>query len=467
MMKKLVALFLTVCMLLTLVACTSGEQSKEPSQAEPSNQEETQTPDEAPQQPTEAEPEEPETSEEKVVLRFWQAGADTADATNIMSQLLTEFMLENPNILVEYQAFPWANDPHVTFQTAIASGDVADLLVVGSPLDQQLASNGQILPLTDLLDQEVKDDLMDIFATECTYVGTNESMQGQFVSMPLFGDARTILYNKAIFDAKGLPYPDESLTHEEFIQLARDLTGELNGKMVYGFGTSARYASQYLNFVWNYGGDILNADYTAPGTDTDAWKKGITDYMIFFDEGLTPPGSDAMSLADMLTMFQNGEIAMMIATSDYCKVLQTCEATDGYNPENLGVGIMPHEDFQTAYGGADVMVIPASTEHPQEAAKLINFLLRTDNQLAYAKQVGFFPAVKSAAEDTYYTSDPSRAAFADALNNGRFYVKTSYSSGITSILRATIQELIAGNTDFDGYIESVTSQLQALIDENS
>ena len=81
--------------------------------------------------------------------------------------------------------------------------------------------------------------------------------------------------------------------------------------------------------------------------------------------------------------------------------------------------------------------------------------------------VGFFPAVKSAAENEYYTSDPSRVAFLDAVNNSRFYVKTSYSSGVTEILRATIQELIAGNTTFDQYIDSVTSQLQTLIDENS
>ena len=146
-----------------------------------------------------------------------------------------------------------------------------------------------------------------------------------------------------------------------------------------------------MNFVWNYGGDILNADYTAPGTDTDAWKQGIQDYMTFYEEGLTPPGSEAMSLEDTLTMFQNGEIAMMVATSDYCKLLQTCEPTDGYDPANLGVGIMPHEEYQTAYGGADVLVIPTAAQHPEEAARLINFLLRSDNQLEYAMAVGFFP----------------------------------------------------------------------------
>ncbi len=458
-MKKTIALLLALCLMLSLAACgssTSTETTAGGSATETAGDD-----------GTSSETEGNTSTSEKVVIRFWQAGADTVDATNVMSELLTQFMIENPDIIVEYQAFPWANDPHTTFQTAIAGGDVADVLVVGSPLDQQLFANGQTLALNDYIDQDIIDDLMDVFANECLYVGTDESLEGQFVSMPLYGDARTLLYNKAIFDELGLDYPDESMTHEEFIQLARDLTGELNGKMVYGFGTSAYYSSQYLNFIWNYGGDILTEDYSAPATDTDAWKQGISDYLVFYEEGLTPPGSEAMKLADLLTMFQNGEIAMMVATSDYCTTLRTCEATDGYDPANLGVGIMPHEDYQTAYGGADVLVIPASTEHPEEAARLINFLLREDNQLTYAKAVGFFPAVKSAGEDEYFTSDELRAGFIDALNNSRFYVKTSYSSGVTTILRSTIQELIGGTIDFNEYIDSVTSQLQYLIDENS
>ena len=140
-----------------------------------------------------------------MTIRFWQAGGDTAGATEVMTSLLNKFMEENEDIVVEYQAYPWANDPHTIFQTAIAGNDVADLLVVGSPLDQQLASNGQVLPLTDMIEQETLDDLMDVFANECIYVGTNEDMQDEYISMPLYGDARTLLYNKAIFDAKDLP----------------------------------------------------------------------------------------------------------------------------------------------------------------------------------------------------------------------------------------------------------------------
>lgn len=448
-MKKLMVILLALCTVVSLTACSQGGGISSTGGSSLSSTGESSSSPES-------------VSTEQTVLRFWQAGADTADATNIMSELLTQFMKENPGIIVEYQAYPWANEPHTAFQTAIAGGDVADLLIVGSPFDFVLAESGQILPLDEYIDDDVKEDLMGVFANECIYYGENADLTDKYISMPLFGDARTILYNKEIFDAAGVDYPDKSWTHEELIEAARKLTGTINGKQVYGFTTSANYASQYMTFIWNYGGNVLNEANTAAITDGEEWRKGIENYMTFFNENLTPPGSEAMSLADQLTMFMNDEVAMMVATSDYAKEIQNSE---DFGSEKLGVGIMPHEDYQTAFAGADVFVIPAQSQHPQEAGKLINFLLQTENQLKYAKTVGFFPSVQSAANDSYYTGDPTRAAFADAVNHGRFYVKTAFSAGVTPILRANIQELIAGNIDMDRYIENITGEINALIAE--
>lgn len=70
---------------------------------------------------------------------------------------------------------------------------------------------------------------MGVFANECVYEGEGD-LSGKYISMPLYGDARTIFYNKAIFDEAGVEYPEESWTHEEFIEAARKLTGTYGGK---------------------------------------------------------------------------------------------------------------------------------------------------------------------------------------------------------------------------------------------
>ena len=234
---------------------------------------------------------------------------------------------------------------------------------------------------------------------------------------------------------------------------------------MYGFGTSATYCSQYLPFIWNYGGSILTEDGTAPTIDTEEWKKGIEYYLTFFEEGLTPPGSESCQLSDTLALFMDGQVAMMIATSDYAREIQNSEE---FGAEKLGVGIVPHDKYQTAQAGADVMVIPSMARHPEEAGRLINFLLQTENQLEYAKTVGFFPAVKSAAQDPYYLEDPTRAAFADAVDHGKFWIKGTFSGGVAPILKAGIQDLILGNIgSVEEYQKSMQEQVTALIAESN
>ena len=449
-MKKLLTLLLIVLMMSAIIGC----QSQTPSETEATNTGTT-----AEQSTSNTKPE-AEPAGEPVTIRFWQAGADTSDATNVMNKLLLEFMKENKDIMVEYQAVPWSNEPHTVFQTAIAGNDVADLLIVGSPFDFAMATSGTLQSLDPFLDKAVIDDLMPV-AKEGIYAGKNASLTGRYISVPLFVDARVILYNKEIFDKAGVTYPDTSWTHEEFLSNAEKLTGTFDGKKVYGFGTSARYASQYITFVWNLGGDVLDEGQTKAATNNDIWRTAITYYLNFYKKGLTPPGSEAMALADMQAMFANGEIAMMVATSDYANELKNDEKFGS----KLAIGIMPHADKQTAFAGSDVFVIPAISKNPEAAGRLINFMLKTENQLEYVKNVGFFPAVKSAANDAYFSSDPIKAGFAEGIKIGKFYVKHEISGSCTTILRAQMQQLIGGQITLDQFLANTENEINAALAE--
>ena len=164
-MKKLLAVLMVLCMLISLAACGAEKpaETDPPKVDDPVVQED----------PKPTEPKDPD----PVTIRFWQAGGDTVDASTVMRTLLDVFEAKYPWITVEYQAIPWSNDPHVMFQTGIAGGDIADLLVVGSPLDFQLSNEGALIPLDDLLSAEVKADISDVLMNECTYTGSeNDEM---------------------------------------------------------------------------------------------------------------------------------------------------------------------------------------------------------------------------------------------------------------------------------------------------
>ena len=452
-MKKLLAILLALCMLLSLAAC--GAAPAEPAPTEAPKAEAPK--DEAPQEEAPAAPAEP------VTLRFWQAGGDTVGASSVMRLLLDKFELQNPGITVEYQAIPWSNDPHVQFQTGIAGGDIADVLVVGSPLDFQLAGEGAVLALDDLLDDSVKADISEVLLNECIYAGSaNPDMTGKIMSLPLYTGTRAIMYNKEIFDYFGVPYPTEQMTHAELLEMARKLTGDMDGKKVYGYGTRATTSEQYLNFAWNYGAVLVDPATWKAGTDSEAWRKGIEDYLKFYTEELTPPGSVAMDGTTLFNMFANGEIAMFCGAVDYAIELVNA----GWTEEKLGIAALPGETYATCYCGADVLVVPNKGDATQTeaAAKLLNYLMSTEAQATYCKNVGFFPGVQSAAADPYFSEDFVQAGFA-ATTAGAHYFGNYGVPNVGTYLKANIQMLINGEVTMDEYIENVTAEIQASIDE--
>ena len=450
-MKKLLAVLMALCMLLSLAAC--GAEKPVETQAP-----ETQAPV-AQDEPKVEEPKDPD----PVTIRFWQAGGDTVGASTVMRMLLDEFEDQYPWITVEYQAIPWSNDPHVIFQTGIAGGDIADVLVVGSPLDFQLSNEGALLPLDDLLDPAVKADISDVLLNECIYTGSeNDDMVGKIMSLPLYTGTRAVMYNKEIFDFFGVPYPTEQMTHAELLEMARKLTGDMDGKKIYGYGTRATTSEQYLNFAWNYGAVLVDPATWTAGTDSEAWRKGIEDYLKFYTEGLTPEGSVAMDGATLFNMFANGEVAMLCGAVDYAQTL----VNEGWTEDKLGIAALPGEDYATCYCGADILVVPNKGEDTQTeaAALLLNYLMSAEAQATYCKVVGFFPGVQSAAADPYFSEDFVQAGFA-ATTAGAHYFGNYGVPGVGTILKANIQMLINGEVTMDEYIENVTAEIQAAIDE--
>lgn len=253
-LTKLLALALAFVMVLGLFAACAKTETPAQTPAE-TPETPAETPAETPEAPAETPQTPAEEEKEPVTIRFWQAGGDTVGASTIMRLLLDQFENEYPWITVDYQAIPWSNDPETMFSTGIASGDIADVLVVGDSRAFIFASEGNIMPLDDMLTEETKDDLIDVLKVDSVYNSNlNPDMTGKTIYVPLYGGTRTILYNKEIFDYFGVDYPTESMTHAELLEMAKQLTGDMNGTHVYGYavfgnayGGSSKYGYLYVD----------------------------------------------------------------------------------------------------------------------------------------------------------------------------------------------------------------------------
>src|SRR5258705_3369815 len=100
---------------------------------------------------------------------------------------------------------------------------------------------------------------------------------GQF-GLPRDLNVIALFYNKKMFDAASLPYPDDTWDWAKLVEVAKKLTLKgADGKVKqWGFFTETSDMENYWSsLVWQNGGDILAADRKSTVLGSDHAVRGI------------------------------------------------------------------------------------------------------------------------------------------------------------------------------------------------
>ena len=143
--------------------------------------------------------------------------------------LINAYEAANPDVNIEVIDLGSAD-----YQTALQiqlSGGGSDFDVVAVkdiPGYNNLVKAGLLQDLTPLAERDGVDT--------AAYGGIVEqvSVDGKFYELPFRSDFWVIFYNKDLFDAAGVPYPDNDMTFEEYDQIARAVTSGSGASKVYG-----------------------------------------------------------------------------------------------------------------------------------------------------------------------------------------------------------------------------------------
>ncbi len=398
-------------------------------------------------------------------ITFWFAGGDPKTDLPLVKQYIEEFE-EATGIKVKFVAIPWAEDPHTKIQVAIASGKAPDLIKLGSPFEHVLARFGVLEPLDNLIPDEVVEAFIPAVLEDSRYqASTPKGLKGKLISVPYFTDVRTVLYRKDIFAERGVPEPAD-WTWDDFAKYAQQLTFDRDGDGqidVYGFGTSGRYASQWVTFAWQAGGRILDEN-GYPAVNSPEFIEGVKFYWDLFNTyKVVPPGAVTANLWDIgRKMLAEGKVAMYVDCGDSAKVLYE-ELGD-----KLGVGLLPKHPVtgkRTAFSGADSFVIPRQSRHKEEAAQLLLWLIDKDRMLEYCKVSGFLPARQDAADDPSFAEDPIKSMYIKQLGDSRGWIKHPEASFIARTLRAEIQDALSGKRSVEEALNRAQEAILAYLQE--
>ncbi len=231
--------------------------------------------------------------------------ATFGDATELTNQqkILDAFQSMEPKIKVKLSVSDW-DTYWDKLQTALAGGNAPDVFVMDGPLFPDYQTRDQLLDLTPLIARDGFDtgQLADLGVKDFT------ASDGHLYGLPRDLSTIALYYNKTMFDAAGIPYPDGTWNWDKLVEVAKKLTTTSGGATQWGFYTETTDMENYWSsLVWQAGGDIVGPDKKTLLVDSDKAAAGIQflQDLIYKSKVMaqpTPGGSG--------DLFENGQAAM-------------------------------------------------------------------------------------------------------------------------------------------------------------
>jgi len=335
-----------------------------------------------------------------ITYGFW----DTAQEDAINAQI-EAFNVHFPNITVETQIVPWAQY-WTQLQTAVGGGKTFDVFWINTASLPVYASVDALLPITSIVGADGIDpaQLPSALITAYSWDGVQYGLPRDFDTIALF-------YNKDIFDAAGVAYPDDTWTWETYRSVAEQLTDADAG--IYGAGLQTSWQENYYNFIWQNEGDLLDDTLKKSLVGEPPAAEAFTYLTDFFTSELTPSIAIQQSNPVADTLFPAGQVALLTGGSFRAGTYAQAEA-------NIDVAPLPQgKERATAIHGL-ANVIWAGGESPGAALEWVKFLAGEEGETILGESGATIPAY-SGLSQAWLDANPDMnlQVFIDAVDYSR------------------------------------------------
>jgi multiple sugar transport system substrate-binding protein len=304
--------------------------------------------------------------DEQVTLRFDWWGSDTRHAYT--QEIIDIYEADNPNITIE-PSFTGFAEYWDRLATGIAAGEGPDVYQHETRYIREYADRGSLLDLSPYVGDIIETDDLDDAVMETGVI------DDALYAIPIGINAHGIIADPQVFQEAGVEMPDdETWTYPDAIDLAVEITNA-TPPGTYGWQMTTAIDTSFEIFARQRGEALFDEDGEL-GFERDTLVEWWGYQQAFIDEGGSPPASQAVELeaADLDgSLFSTGQGAMMSAWSNQLLTLNTVSGRD------LEMLRMPGESAAEQAGmyfkPSQFWAASETTEHPEEAAAFINFLL--------------------------------------------------------------------------------------------
>ncbi len=462
-MKKF--MYLLFCISLVLSACTGTATTQAPTAptAAPVAAEPTKVPAEPTKAPATIEPTKaptPVPTAEPVTLRLSAWGSPEQNAPT--ADMVKAFMAKYPNITIEEEYDPF--DGYWEKKTTqLASDQLPDVFAISTAYICDYAAAGRLADLTSYTsDPEITAFLTGLPANAME----NLTLGGKVYGFPYAAGTIVLFYNKNMFDAAHVAYPQAGWTYKELLEAAAKLTADTNGDgeadrwgyygEIYGLDT-------FYAVVHSFGGRWFSDDAKQSLANSPATVEAVQFIQdLIFKYKVSPRPQDIEGID---FPFASGLVAMKLGLVGEMGTYK--EITDfkwdiaapalGYKGQLAAGSIRGNPNF----------VVSAKSAHPKEAALLAAWMAGPEAQTILGAAKGRFP-VNSAGQTKWLTAPPDNfKAIIDLMNNkvGNEPLCINHQSEITDAWNLILEgEILTNAQPAEKVLPALADQIQKLLD---
>lgn len=291
---------------------------------------------------------------EKVTIRLatW-AGADEAKE---LQEIIDKLNESSEQYKIEQDSNPADYDTRITTQLSGNGGP--DIFWVSAQRASQLAAKGVMLDITDKLSSSDHSaaKVSDYFEASLQPFEKDDKLYG----LPWLEQPVVLYINEDLFEKAGVSIPDDSWNWDKFMDAAKKLTIDGNGKNATENGFDAESAKQWgftVNgwppaqmFVWQNGGDVIAPDFSNSPIDSPEAMEAFKFYADLINGPVVPKqqiikdrGFDTMFKDQQVAMFMGGAADNLENKVDFkCKLCEVPAGPSGQKAtfgDVLGMGV--------------------------------------------------------------------------------------------------------------------------------
>lgn len=330
----------------------------------------------------------PVLAQKPVVITLLMQGQDRANWTPFFK----EFNQKNPDIKLNVVEGPFdTNLVENLYTSAFLLGDSPyDILNMDIVWVPKFAAAGWIMDLTNRLTPEQKAKFVKGNLEGGTY-------QNKLYRIPTTSDAGVLYYRQDLLEKAGIKPPE---TFEEMLNTAQKL--QKQGDVKWGYLWQGKQyegvSAMFVEILEGFGGFWTNPDTLEVGLDKPQAIQAVNFLKSILDQGISPRGVVTYGEEETRLLFQNGG-ALFLRNWPY--VWKLANAQDSKIKGKIGIKPMIHAQGQvggSALGGWG-LGISKTTEHPEEAWRVIQYMTSEDTMKRFVLSTGLIPSYQTLFKD--------------------------------------------------------------------